>query len=151
MWCHLYNKPIHSVCKNILFYFILLALSQGQGHHNSVSTVGPYCLFHPVNIPRGRSTRRKPTAERWLCSFHMRTKFGGSNSEPWRWKASGLTTKPPKLLYLEGIKKKYIFNQCLSILIQNHSGSITFYRNFLSFYYLFFKRNLKTWVFEVVW
>jgi hypothetical protein len=74
-------------------------------------TVGPFCLTHPVNFPCGRKPEYPEETHDFrqsvdFYSFHMRTGFESHwesshwdlNLRPQRWKASALTTWPPKLL-----------------------------------------------------
>jgi hypothetical protein len=72
-------------------------------------TVGPFCLTHPVDFPCGRKPEylegthdlRQSVG---FYSFHMRTGFESHwesshwdlSLRPQRWKASALTTSPPK-------------------------------------------------------
>jgi hypothetical protein len=79
-------------------------------------TVGPFCLTHPVNFPCGRKLEYPEETHDFRQSvdfllFHTRTGFESHwesshwdlNLRPQRWKASALTTWPPKPLYVDNM------------------------------------------------
>jgi hypothetical protein len=81
-------------------------------------TVGPFCLTRPVDFPCGRKPEYPEGTHDFrqsvdFCSFHMRTGFESHwesshwdlNLRPQRWKASALTTWPPKPLWLRGVER----------------------------------------------
>jgi hypothetical protein len=98
---------------SIIYLFIYLALPTraGSPQQHMPITVGPFCLTHPVNFPCGRKPEYPEETHDFrqsvdFYSFHMRTGFESHwesshwdlNLRPQRWKASALTTWPPKPL-----------------------------------------------------
>jgi hypothetical protein len=95
-----------------LFIFNLaLPTRAGSPQQHMPITVGPFCLTHPVNFPCGRKPEYPEETHDFrqsvgFYSFHMRTGFESHwesshwdlNLRPQRWKASALTTWPPKPL-----------------------------------------------------
>jgi hypothetical protein len=106
------------VCRNFVFWlrFILFYLAlptrAGSPQQHMPITVGPFCLTHPVNFPCGRKPEYPEETHDFrqsvdFYSFHMGTGFESHwesshwdlNLRPQRWKASALTTWPPKPLF----------------------------------------------------
>jgi hypothetical protein len=98
-------------CQIFFFKFINLALPTraGSPQQHMPITVGPFCPTHPVNFPCGRKPEYPEETHDFrqgvdFYSFHMRTGFESHwesshwdlNLRPQRWKASALTTWPPK-------------------------------------------------------
>jgi hypothetical protein len=99
-------------------------------------TVGPFCLTHPVNFPCGRKPEYPEETHDFRqsvdsYSFHMRTGFESHwessrwdlNLRPQRWKASELTTWPPKPPNINIYNNFYIN-------IYNNFSYINIYNNF---------------------
>jgi hypothetical protein len=97
----------------ILFFIFYLALPTraGSPQQHMPITMGPFCLTHSVNFPCGRKPEYPEETHDFrqsvnFYSFHMRTGFESHwesshwdlNLRPQRWKASALTTWPPKPL-----------------------------------------------------
>jgi hypothetical protein len=93
------------------FIYLALPTRAGSPQQHMPITVGPFCLTHPVNFPCGRKPEYPEETHDFrqsvdFYSFRMRTGFeshwGNShwdlNLRPQRWKASALTTWPPKPL-----------------------------------------------------
>jgi hypothetical protein len=98
----------------------------GSPQQHMPITVGPFCLTHPVNFPCGRKPEYPEETHDFrqsveFYSFHMRTGFESHwesshrdlNLRPQRWKASALTTWPPKPLY------KSSWDQCVTWKYEN--------------------------------
>ena len=92
-----------------LFIYLALPTRAGSPQQHMPITVGPFCLTHPVNFPCGRKPEYPEETHDFrqsvdFYSFHMRTGFESHwesshwdlNLRPQRWKASALTTWPPK-------------------------------------------------------
>jgi hypothetical protein len=106
-----------------LFIYLALPTRAGSPQQHMPITVGPFCLTHPVNFPCGRKPEYPEETHDFrqsvdFYSFHMRTGFESHwesfhwdlNLRPQRWKASALTTWPPKP-QLTSIKLDHTFNK----------------------------------------
>jgi hypothetical protein len=111
--------------------YLALPTRAGSPQQHMPITVGPFCLTHPVNFPCGRKPEYPEEIHDFRQSvafyaFRMRTGFESHwesshwdlNLPPQRWKASALTTWPPKPLWtlaceqaLRDIKEWWIFRQ----------------------------------------
>jgi hypothetical protein len=104
----------------LLFIYLALPTRAGSPQQHMPITVGPFCLTHPVNFPCGRKPEHPEETHDFrqsvdFYSFHTRTGFESHwesshwdlNLRPQRWKASALTTWPPKPLY------KSSWDQCV--------------------------------------
>ena len=107
-----------------LFIYLALPTRAGSPQQHMPITVGPFCLTHPVNFPCGRKPEYPEETHDFrqsvdFYSFHMRTGFESHwESSHWdlnlwlqRWKASALTTWPPKPLCSKLVNKLW---QCCS-------------------------------------
>jgi hypothetical protein len=89
--------------------YLALPTRAGSPQQRMPITVGPFYLTHPVNFPCERKPEYPGKTHDFrqsvdFYSFHMRTgseshwgsSHWGLNLRPQRWKASALTTWPPK-------------------------------------------------------
>jgi hypothetical protein len=94
-----------------LFIYLALPTRAGSPQQHMPITVGPFCLTHPANFPCGRKPEYPEETHDFrqsvdFYSFRMGTGFESHwESSHWdlnlrsqRWKASALTTWPPKPL-----------------------------------------------------
>jgi hypothetical protein len=101
-----------------VFFYLALPTRAGSPQQHMPITVGPFCLTHPVSFPCGRKPEYPEETHDFrqsvdFYSFHMRTGFKSHwessqwdlNLRPQRWKASALTTWPPKPLNISIIKQ----------------------------------------------
>jgi hypothetical protein len=110
--CHgmlLCPREICTKCFIYLFIYLALPTRAGSPQQHMPITVGPFCLTHPVNFPCGRKPEYPEETHDFrqsvdFYSFHMGTGFESHwessywdlNLRPQRWKASAVTTWPPK-------------------------------------------------------